>query len=462
MIEQGRSTFVMDVSGRYLDRLAGLERVISPELIRQALSKTSRFNVRSCKLTHEIMLWVMVAMGLFTNVPIRQVFKECRRLRRGEPTPSRSGLCEARRRLGVEPVRQLHADVVRPLATPETPGAFYKDLRLMSIDSTLLDVCDSQANAAAFDRASNGDGEGGFPQVRKASLVEVGTHVEVAFETGGYQDGEQTLARQLFSRIPAGVLLLEDRGFFCYADWKTLDSQGVKLLVRLKKNLIVKPIQSLPDGSSLAKIYPSEYCRKKDRQGIIVRLIEYTLDDPQRVGHGEKHRLLTNLLAPEFAPALELIPGYHERWEQELTYDEQKTHQDPIRAEKPANLRSETPEGVRQELYALSLGHFVVRALMFEAARPLKLDTDRLSFTGCFRVIRCRLPECQQQTPETFAEWYEALMEELQHERIPQRVNRINPRVIKRKVSKWPKKRGRHKSPKPLTKTFVQSIVMAN
>lgn len=232
--------------------------------------------------------------------------------------------------------------------------------------------------------------------------------------------------------------------------------------MRLKKNLIVKPIQSLPDGSSLAKIYPSEYCRKKDRQGIIVRLIEYTLDDPQRVGHGEKHRLLTNLLAPEFAPALELIPGYHERWEQELTYDEQKTHQDPIRAEKPANLRSETPEGVRQELYALSLGHFVVRALMFEAARPLKLDTDRLSFTGCFRVIRCRLPECQQQTPETFAEWYEALMEELQHERIPQRVNRINPRVIKRKVSKWPKKRGRHKSPKPLTKTFVQSIVMAN
>ena len=462
MREQGCSTLVVDVSGWCLDRLAGLQSVITEERIRQALDQTGRVNLRRCRLSHEVMLWVVVAMGLFTNVPIRQVFKECRRGRCGERTPGRSSLCEARQRLGVEPVRQLHADLVRPLAAPDTPGAFYRGLRWMAIDGTVLDVPDSAANAAAFQRASGGRGEGAFPQVRKVSLVEIGTHVEVALAIGGYQDGEQTLARPLFDRIPPDALLTEDRGFFCHEDWKDLDSRGIKLLVRLKSNLILKPIQQLSDGSCLAKIYPSSSHRQKDRAGIVVRLIEYTLNDPQRTGHGEKHRLLTNLLDHEQYPAQELIEGDHQRWGIELTFDEQKTHQDPIRAEKPANLRSETPEGVRQELYALSLGHFVIRALMVEAARPLNLAPDRLSFTGCFPVLKCRLPECQPHTPQSLAQWYAALLEELQHEQIPPRRNRINPRVIKRKMSKWPKKRPKHKSPPPLTKTFADGIVMAN
>ena len=82
--------------------------------------------------------------------------------------------------------------------------------------------------------------------------------------------------------------------------------------------------------------------------------------------------------------------------------DEQKTHQDPPRATKPAHLRSETPAGVIQEIYALSLGHFVIRALMFEAAATVGLDPDRLSFLGCFQILKCRLPECDSSTPATF------------------------------------------------------------
>lgn len=459
---QGSSTLSVDESGRCLDRLAGLESVVTPERIRQALDKVGRVNERSCRLTHDVMLWVVLAMGVFTNVPIRQVFKECRRGRSGESTPGRSSLCEARQRLGVEPLKQLHADTVRLLATEDIPGAFYRGLRWMAIDGTVLDVPDSAANAAAFQRASGGRGEGAFPQVRKVSLVELGTHVEVAIAIGGYQDSEQTLAPQLWDHIPPDALLTEDRGFFSYENWKALDSRGIRQLVRLKSNLILEPIERLCDGSCLTTIYPSSRHRQQGRGGILVRLIEYTLDDPQRTGHGERHRLLTSLLDAEQYPAHELIGGYHERWEEELVFDEQKTHQDPVRAEKPANLRSETPNGVRQELYALSLAHFVIRALMVEAARPLQLDPDRLSFTGCFRVLKCRLPECRHHTPQSFADWYDALIWELQQEQIPPRRNRITPRVIKRKMSKWPKKRPQHKSPPKLSKRFTEAIVVTN
>ena len=123
---RGQCTLPADDAGRILDRLAGLEQVIRPEDIRQALTATGRVSTRSCVLTYEVILWVVLAMGLLTDLPIRQVFKHARRLRAGEESPARSNLCMARQRLGVAPVRHLFAQVVRPLARPETPGAFYQ------------------------------------------------------------------------------------------------------------------------------------------------------------------------------------------------------------------------------------------------------------------------------------------------------------------------------------------------
>ncbi len=57
MVEQGRSTLTPDDSGRVLDRLAGLQQVISDEAVRQALVATQRVGQRACKLTHEVTLW---------------------------------------------------------------------------------------------------------------------------------------------------------------------------------------------------------------------------------------------------------------------------------------------------------------------------------------------------------------------------------------------------------------------
>lgn len=443
-----------------LDRLAGLRKVISSAVIEQALSDTGKVGQRACKLSHRVTLWVVLAMGVLTDLPIRQVFKHARRMRHGDTTPSRSNLCEARQRLGVAAVQRVFDLVVKPLATPNAPGTFYHGLRLMGIDGTVLDVPDTPANEARFGRSSGGRGDSAFPQVRKVSLVELGTHVETAMAIGGYHDSEQKLVAQLWDHLPPDSLLLEDRGFFSYAHWKTLDARGIKLLIRIKANMILTPIQRLADGSYLAKIYPSTYDRDKDRDGIVVRVIEYTLNDPDRTGHGEIHRLATNLFDHVLFPALELACYYHERWEEELVFDEQKTHQDPRRPTKPTHLRSQTPEGVEQELYALSLGHFVVRALMLEAAQRENLDVDVLSFTGCLQILQARLPECDSTTPQSLNEWYELLLEELARERLDPRRNRVNPRVVKRKMSKFNKKRPEHRGRPPLKKTFAETVLI--
>jgi Insertion element 4 transposase N-terminal/Transposase DDE domain len=443
-----------------LDRLAGLGQIIPPAVIEQALSDTGRCEQRSCRLSHRVMLWVVLAMGVLTDLPIRQVFKHARRMRPGDKTPSRSNLCEARQRLGVAPVQRVFDLVVKPLATPQTPSAFYHGLRLVGIDGTVLDVPDTPANESRFGRSSNGHGDGAFPQVRKVSLVELGSHIELAMAVGGYHDSEQKLVEQLWGHLPSDSLLLEDRGFFSYKHWKTLDMRGTKLLVRLKKDLILRPIERLPDGSFLAKIYPSSGDRDRDRKGIVIRVIEYTLNDPQRTGHGEVHRLGTNLFDHILCPASDLACLYHERWEEELVFDEQKTHQDPRRPTKPTHLRSQTPDGVEQELFALSLGHFVVRAMMLEAAQRENLDVDRLSFTGCLHILKARLPECDSTNPQRLDQWYQLLLAELAQERIEPRRNRINPRVVKRKISKFAKKRPEHRGRPPLKKTFAETVLI--
>jgi len=266
----------------------------------------------------------------------------------------------------------------------------------------------------------------------------------------------------LFRHLRPDMLRLWDRGFFSYVLWKSIVTQSCQLLARVSSRLVLRPTQSLADGSYLAKLYPCESERNKDRQGIVVRVIRYTLNDPQRVGHGEEHVLLTTLLNAAAHPAEELVLLYHERWEIELVYDERKTHQNPWRVTKPADLRSQTPTGVLQELYALSLGHFVVRSVMAQAAATAGLDPDRLSFVGCLHILRCRLPECPDPAGGSFAAWYGGLLGEVSQERTDDAVrrNRINPRVVKVKMSKFKKKRPEHRPVPPLTKTFAESIVM--
>src|SRR5262249_28947361 len=237
------------------------------------------------------------------------------------------------------PVRRLFTRLVRPLARPDRPGGLYQSLHLVGIDGSVFDVPDSPANARVFGRLSGGRGDGAFPQVRKLSLVELGTHVELAFVVKPCRRSENAMVPGLLRQLRPGMLLLCDRNFFSYTLWQQLLARGVEGLFRVKSHLALRPIRDLPDGSFLAKIYPHPDDRAADRHGIVVRVIKYTLDDPQRVGHGAVHTLLTTLLDAPAHPATELIVLYHERWEQELVYDEQKTHQAPRCAGKEAQVR---------------------------------------------------------------------------------------------------------------------------
>jgi hypothetical protein len=435
------------------ERTRALKRVVPKAAIGRVLRRCGCGQRYCRRLPRWFVVWFVVALGLFCPDSYRQVFRWLHRFQAGL-LPGRSTLCAARRSIGVAPLRMLADEVIELTGRPDTPHAFYAGMRLVSMDSFVLDLYDSPANERAFGKPGGGRCRGAFPQARVLSLCEVGTHVLWKSLIKPCRCGEQPMARYLTRFLAADMLLLWDRNFLCDDLLRVVRRRGAHVLARVRKNLIFQPIKHLPDGSFLAKIYPSSRHREQDRGGELVRIIEYTFDDPGRPGSGEKHRLLTTLLDARAHPARRLIVLYHERWEEELSFDELKTHQ-----RERAVLRSETPAGVVQEIYGLLLGHYVIRKLMCEAADAAGVAPRTLSFVNTLKILRCRLPEVPRRRAG-IERWYRALLAEVAEETLEPRRDRVNPRVIRRKMSNWLKKRDIHRAfPQP-TRNFQRSIVM--
>lgn len=361
--------------------------------VKSVLDDTGRNSQRQRDLPAHIVVYYVIALAFYMQSSYREVLR-C--LLEGvqwllNPTErikvtGKSGISQARTRLGAEPIKQLHDQIVRPIAVEATRGAWYRAWRLVSLDGSTLDVADERTNEEAFGRPGASRGQSAYPQIRFVSLVENGTHVLFGTQTGSWRMGELALAKGTLPWLGPGMLCLADRYFFGFEFWQQSRDTGADLLWRVKKNLQLACEKRLADGSYLSRIYPSQYDRQRQRNGVVVRVIEYQLDGV--AGTEPLYRLLTTILDPEQAPAQELAALYHERWEIETALDELKTH---LRGARIV-LRSKTPELVRQEFYGLMMAHFAIRGLMHEAAIKADEDPDRLSFVHAVRIIRRKLP----------------------------------------------------------------------
>src|SRR5664280_2254710 len=357
------------------------------------LKATQKSSVRQRDLPAHVVVYYVIALALYMQSSYREVLRclleGIQWLRDPAATikvAGKSGISQARTRLGWEPLRQLHDEVVKPIALPATKGAWYGAWRLVSLDGSTLDVADEKVNEDAFGRPGASRGSSAYPQIRFVSLVENGTHVLFGSQMDAYSTGEITLSKTVLPCLRKGMLCLADRQFFGYERWKQARATGADLLWRVKKNMRLACEERLPDGSYLSRIYPSERDWRHKTNGIVVRVIDYQLEGVE--GAEPIYRLVTSILDYEKAPAPELAGLYHERWEIETALDELKTH---LRGAKIV-LRSKTPDLVRQEFYGLLMAHFAIRGLMHEAALKAKEDPDRLSFLHAVRVVRRKLP----------------------------------------------------------------------
>jgi hypothetical protein len=387
---------------RLPDRIAIglLTATFPPELVDRVVAETGRVQRRSRLLPARVVVYYVLAMCLFFGQGYEEVARlltdglaYARRWRGTWRVPTTAAITRARARLGPEPLRALFAEVCQPMATEASSGSFYRAWRLVAVDGTTFDLPDTAANAGFFGRPGSprGAGKGAFPQVRVAGLGECGTHAIFAAALGPLAVHETELARRLFGRLRAGMLLIADRGFTGFDLWRAAAATGADLLWRVRNSAVLPVAEQLADGSYLSHIYAA---RDKHRHAdpITVRVVEYTL-----AGQATVYRLITTILDPAQAPALDLAALYAQRWEFEISLGELKTHQGAPQMV----LRSHTPDGVQQEVYGFLLVHYAIRALMHQAALDAAIDPDQVSFTRTLRLARRQVPAQAALSPLT-------------------------------------------------------------
>jgi len=367
-------------------------RFFPAEKIHEVLKQTNRASIRERDLPAHVVVYYVIALALYMRSSYREVLR-C--LLEGvqwllDPSAKvkvagKSGISQARSRLGAEPVKKLYDAVVGPIAEKRTKGAWYRRWRLVSLDGSTLDVADTAENDKAFGRPGSSRGSSAFPKIRFVALLESGTHVLWAARMDEYATDERTLAEKVIPSLRKGMLCMADRLFPSYKLWRAAAKTGADLLWRTRQKALLDVEKRLPDGSYLSRIYASTTDRRNKRNGIVVRVIDYRLKDVP--GADPLYRLITTIFDPQEAPAKELAALYHERWEIETTLDELKTH---LRGAQIV-LRSKTPELVRQEFFGLLMAHFAIRGLMHEAALKADEDPDRLSFLHSVHVVQRRM-----------------------------------------------------------------------
>lgn len=373
---------------------------IPQAVVKRILEETDRTSVRRRKLPAYLMTYYVIAAALMVSVSAREVLRQLVRDVRDQypdvksAIATRAAICKARLRLGVQPIRQLFEQVVRPIAKKSTQGAWFTGLRLVALDGSSLHLQDTPGNRKRYGKAGAAKGQTSpLPLIRFVALCEIGTHVLFAARMAAWKISEVALARELMDRLEPGMLCLADRLFYGFELWNQAVATGAQLLWRVQKTIPLPRLQMLPDGSYLSEVRARSTAPVAARaRRVPVRVIEFNVLSGRKRKH---YRIITTLLDPIKAPALDLANLYAKRWGIETVFAELKTH---LKGS-GVLLRSQRPELVEQDFYGLLLAHFGVRSIMDEAGRKQNIPPTELSFIHVVRVIIRRLPEMVSFSP---------------------------------------------------------------
>jgi Insertion element 4 transposase N-terminal/Transposase DDE domain len=390
-----RTKAVLGAGARLSDYLSAslLARVYPPELVHAVLEEHGVSSQRVRSFPAIVASYYCMALSLYPEAAYEEVFAVVAQGlawmqgQRAVPTLAKSSISAARTKIGVAPLKALHARACVPLAEQlAQPEAFYAGLRLVAIDGSNFELPDEADNVAEFGYPGSRTGRAAYPQAQCAVLVECATHAIIGANLGPYRAAEWEVCVPLLAQLSSEMLCLADRGFSGYEHWKSAAATGAQLLWRCPSNRQLPVVRALEDGSYLSVIYPHARLRRSRSGEITVRVIDYALPGVEEAD--TRYRLITTLLDADKAPALELAALYHQRWEVESVFDELKTHL----VQRRRTLRSKTSEGVRQEFYGWVLAHYAVCWLMHRAASEHRIKQRTLSFTGHVQLLRRAQP----------------------------------------------------------------------
>jgi hypothetical protein len=416
-------------SGRFAPgHLGELTQQVPFEMVDAVLAETGAVQARVRDLPSRVVVYLLLAGCLFAELGYRKVWQ---RLVAGlggldVADPSAAGLRQARRRVGVAPLRALFGLLRGPAATAAGSAVRWRGLLVCAIDGTTISVPDSAANVAAFGRQTGHHGGSGYPLLRLLAVVACGSRSVVDAVFGSYRTGETTYAAGLVGCLRPGMILLADRNFAAGQLLARVVAAKAHLLVRAKTGRGGPKLPILArhrDGSYLSRF-----------GGVPVRVVEAEITVATGAGRVTgAYRLITTLLDPHRYPAFEIVKLYHLRWEIETAYLEVKSSILDGRV-----LRARTPAGIDQEVYALLVTYQALRTAMCDATNSQPgIDPDRASFTTALHAARDQVIQAAGVIAGTVIDLVGKIGRVVLDDLLPARRLRINARTVKRAISKY-------------------------
>lgn len=432
-----------------------LQPLIEEVLAEQGLNRFRKGTILIPKLLIWLVLLMVLRRDLSTDKALSWMVSGYRWIKNLLPAKSQivtdGAISKARVRLGIEPFRVLLDK--QTSSFDDLPQDFHGRTTLI-LDGATISMPDTKENRDHFKKPSSQKGQAGFPLVRMMALLAfpVRLVLDIAYAPySGKGSGERTLVMKLIEAITGkGFLLLLDAGLYSFKLMYTISQQGNDFILKAPINATLKPVEHLPDGSYIAIIEgqiedldkPPRKDGKKNRKKvkIKVRVVRFEIPGFRPV------RLVTSIL-DSTVTAHEIIVHYHKRWDIEITYDEIKTHQcATLKGQAPTVLRSKRPDLVEQELIAMIIMYNAVRSLIWQAATKHDKDPRNISFLAALQHLIDAIPMLTAQDESLSENKCSYLLEliadcEIDRPRRP----RVNPRVVKIKSKKWPRKNSKHK-----------------
>lgn len=413
--------------------------ILEPETIGEACRRAG-YSWRNRKLNPVATISLFLLQVLHGNTACQHVVQF------GEWAFTATAYCKARKRLPLAVLQTLVEMVAAKFRSTTTESARWLGHRVWIIDGSGFSMPDVPGLQNHFGSPTGQRPGCGFPVGHLVALFDLATGMLLRMTIAPMRTHDMSQAAHLACELKPGDLVLGDRGLGTYAHVAILLARGNHGVFRMhqQRRVDFTPGRPLPTKRSYAanpKGLPHSLWLRSNGEldqvvvwykgkqkptwmtseefaelpaEITVRELRYRVEVP-----GFRVRvitLVTTLLDALLYPKAELAELYRRRWQIEVNLRHIKITM------KMDILHCKTVDGVLKELAMFALAYNLVTSVMVESARVQKVALDRISFLDALRWLT---------HPKPGGDPGDILVN-------PLRANRVEPRVIKRRMKEFP------------------------
>lgn len=421
------------------DSLALFQKELPLEWITQALDDTNKASMRRRKLPAELVVWLVIGIGLYRDRPVSDVLDklDLKLSNSLGESIAPSAIPQARKRLTAKPLEALFSTTAKHWTQAEDSDDTWCGLRLFSVDGTQFKTHDTQALAEHFNYVKHSENRHTeYPVVRLCALCPLRSRLlhDVAF--GPSSTGEVNYAKKLAMSVPADSLTIFDR---CYLsaelmlNWQRQHGSS-HWMTPVKSNTKYEVVEQLDkEGRDfIVEMKVSGHARKQDPslpEKWRARLVLYL--EKSQPNHIKG--VLTSLTDKQYETQ-SLLDVYFERWEIENSYGEIKH----AMLEDKVLLRSQSVEGIEQEIWGILIAYNLVRLEISRIAKEAKVSPLRISFMMALRDIQDELMWCAIASPGSIPKKLRAMRERVKRYILPERKKRPKSRTVRISKTRYP------------------------